>query len=64
MTASETVRTPGADPNEVVAYTMGSFWFCPPCARAQGTEGLEATRRYCLMDVYTYHCDQCGKPIT
>lgn len=58
-------RDMSADPQqETVAYLMGSFWFCPPCAQKRDDAAqLEAARRADLMDVYTYHCDQCRKPI-
>ncbi|MEU9599737.1 hypothetical protein AB0E06_23355 [Streptomyces sp. NPDC048109] len=53
------------DPQQVpVAYLIGSFWFCPPCARERDDiEMLMPARRADLMDVYAYRCDQCMKPI-
>jgi hypothetical protein len=58
-------RVAGAIPSrEVVAYTLGSFWFCQPCARTrEERETLVPTRRADLMGVYKYVCDQCGKTI-
>lgn len=58
------LAAPPTDPQqEIVAYNEGSFWFCPDCARDR-ERGLEdPARRRDLLDVYTYHCDQCSRSI-
>jgi streptogramin lyase len=50
--------------SEIVGFTDdGSLWFCPGCARGLRGRRLDPARRRDLMRVYTYHCEQCGKPI-
>lgn len=48
--------------NRIIAYTVGSFWYCPTCFH-KGNEPGEATTEDHLMACYTYRCDQCGKLI-
>lgn len=54
---------------EVVAYTMGSFWICPPCYSASkdvGTQTATAvpeivtTESLMTCGCYSYYCDACG----
>ncbi|MDH2390058.1 hypothetical protein QCN29_14910 [Streptomyces sp. HNM0663] len=50
---SEINASQGDPQQETVAYLMGSFWFCPPCARERDDiETLMPARRADLMDVY------------
>ncbi|WP_405814570.1 hypothetical protein OG241_08210 [Streptomyces sp. NBC_01390] len=49
---------------EIIAYLLGSFWLCVPCARGRDDfKDLRPARRADLMPVYTYRCDQCRKSI-
>lgn len=54
--------TAHGDPNEIVAYTVGSFWFC--LEHKPEDKGVNRALRSDLMPVYTYNCDKCGKRIS
>lgn len=42
----------------VIAYRIGSYWYCPLCYPLQEEEGSPITPDH-LMDCYGYACDQC-----
>ncbi|MFI1408826.1 hypothetical protein ACH4Y0_02635 [Streptomyces sp. NPDC020707] len=55
---------PGDPQQEIIAYLLGSFWLCFPCARDRDDfKNLGSARRADLMPVDTYHCDQCRRSI-
>lgn len=53
---------PPSGPDQIVASTVGSFWYCLPCAVKQSYS--EPARRRDLMAQYTYFCDDCGTRIS
>lgn len=50
--------------NEVIAHTIGSFWYCMGCVSALGTdEDASPVTADQLIDDESYFCDSCGDPV-
>lgn len=48
----------------VIAYTMGSFWYCLDCVEELGQDDeLSPTQPGDLIDDESYFCDSCGGAI-
>lgn len=44
---------------KIIAYTLGSFWFCAECAGKVEQE-TEPVPENLTFGCYWYHCDGCG----
>lgn len=50
--------------SEVIAHTIGSFWYCMSCVNELGPdEEASPTTADQLIPGESYFCDSCGEPI-